>query len=140
MNPVNWDQVLNGQKWRLDPAGLNTSIASLRTRAHYEADKRGVFIRTRKVPGTKLLEVQVRAPEVSTAYPSPYVTLAPVASVAAASTHHSPYEDPGFDPDDRSAECVCGSYPRCMPWCVVAGGDGVEVPEQRVAPPGTSFD
>lgn len=121
MTPLNWDELLDGQKRRLDPSALGTSLPTLRARAYYEADKRGVFVRTSKVPNTKYLEIW--------AY-KPYAQVEPLPHGAvmlpAASALPAPTLDPSPEPDDQSAECVCGGYPRCQPWCLVAGGDGVE--------------
>lgn len=97
------------------------TLPTLRARAHYEADKRALWVKTHKVPLTKFLELQAYTPGgTGPVVMSPAVAL----TVPVASTSPTPNQDPGFDPDDMSAECVCGQYPRCVHWCVVAGGDG----------------
>jgi len=60
MTPINWDRLLDGGSYTCDPVAMGTTLPTLRSRAYYEAKKRGLAVRTEEVPGSMELIISLK--------------------------------------------------------------------------------
>src|SRR6187200_2181729 len=62
MHTLDWNQLLNGERYVLDASKLGVTVSQLRTKAYSEADLRRTCVRTHKVPTTTQLMLQAFVP------------------------------------------------------------------------------